>query len=398
MIDPDSRRVPEGGPQGLYERLIPGRAQAPGIEGRHAPVLAGGVEGVGRRPHRHPLGELVLPGPGVGPVGVDAHRQVVDQPCAAARRRHLNVELELQPLVEADAVGVGSDEARHRRRPRISVRLRPVAPGPAMHLRQRAEDRVVVEPGPLLAEAPQLSPGPPPHPLPGCLQGRHLELVDLVAVDERGPVQALARSVVDGFDARHLLQPQVERVQEAPARGVVGARLLGQSRQRRVEGVEEQEGRAQVVPGPTPEGAQVGEVPDPGAARREQRVELHREAEAPEVGRQVGDPRAHDQPPLAVLADQGVVAGWQVAGQPAPQPYQRAVLGDQAGLMDGVAGALAHDQCRAIGRGRLAACPHRPQQRRPGLRRRLPPLPRDVVVAGRDAPRLRIRQRHRLVG
>src|SRR5437762_3261371 len=72
---------------------------------------------------------------------------------------------------------------------------------------------------------------------PGRLQGAHLPPVDAVAVDQRRPVELRADALGEWLHAGHLLQAQVERVQEPAAGRVVRARLLGQPGQRRVEGV-----------------------------------------------------------------------------------------------------------------------------------------------------------------
>ena len=101
-------------PEQLGERLVAGRPQPPRDERWEAPVLAVGVELVGRRADPHAGGEQVLPQPGVGAVGSGADGEVVDEPDAGRGGRRggvLAVAQPLQPGVEGDDVGVLGGEA-----------------------------------------------------------------------------------------------------------------------------------------------------------------------------------------------------------------------------------------------------------------------------------------------
>ena len=50
VIDPQTAGMPQHGPDRLDERLVGGRAELGGGKGRQLPVLAVGIEGVGRAP------------------------------------------------------------------------------------------------------------------------------------------------------------------------------------------------------------------------------------------------------------------------------------------------------------------------------------------------------------
>ena len=102
--------VARRGPDRLDERLVAGRAQLPRDERRQAPVLAGGVELVGRRADaaaRAPAGPA---SPGVGAVGVEADGEVgrPADAAAAGRGRAARSSCHWQPGVEADATALGS--------------------------------------------------------------------------------------------------------------------------------------------------------------------------------------------------------------------------------------------------------------------------------------------------
>ena len=89
VIDPQSAGVPQRGPDRLDERLVGGRAEPGGGKRRQLPVLAVGIEGVGRGADDHLLGQQVLPLPGVRAAGIHADRQVLQRWGSPARPRSI---------------------------------------------------------------------------------------------------------------------------------------------------------------------------------------------------------------------------------------------------------------------------------------------------------------------
>jgi hypothetical protein len=164
-----------------------------------------------------------------------------------------------------------------------------------------------------------------------------------------------------------------------------------------VQRVDQQEGGPQLVPGPAAERAQVGEVADAGAGGGEQRVELDHEAEAAQVIGQAALAGADHQPALPALTAQEVVPERQLGRQASRQAQQRAVLGQQLGL--GHLALVSGSDHQGTGQcvGLLLRGAHGRQQGLLGAGRGPAPLTGDVVVAGRDAPRLRLGAAHPLV-
>ena len=218
VVDPQPAGVAERGPDGLHERLVAGGPQPPGVERRQAPVLAPGVELVGRGADGHVEGEHVLPQPGVGAAGVDAHRQVVHDRHAGRRRRlQLEVDQPLQPLVEADPVG----GARARRPPPRAGRGGGSSSGhacqsPAVLLDQGAEGGVGVERR-ALRRPPPVERRIAGEGVPHLLEGVELEPPHRVPVDEalavEGPAGAgqLVEAAAEGGRARRARPPPAGR-------------------------------------------------------------------------------------------------------------------------------------------------------------------------------------------
>src|SRR5437763_9817313 len=203
----------------------------------------------------------------------------------------------------------------------------------------------------------------------GAAQGRQpLEL----ATERRGP--------------RHVLDPEIEWVHEAAARGVIGARLLRAKRQRRGERIYQYRARAQAG-GPAAERSQVGEVADAPGVRRARRIELRRPAPAA-TRRNRTAARAHDQPDRrAVVAGAKLgIARRDVDRKRAVEVERGAVLQHESrarGYLDSLAGAPHADRRRPR---RLTLGAHRTQERLTRGGRRLTPFPEGVVIAVRDAP------------
>ena len=116
VVDAQPTRVAEPGADGLDERLVAGGAQSPRVEREQSPVLAAGVELVGRGPDRDAVGVGTAVDPSVGSVGVDADGEVVHEAELARRELELAVERPLHPHVEAHAIGIERARARAARR------------------------------------------------------------------------------------------------------------------------------------------------------------------------------------------------------------------------------------------------------------------------------------------
>ena len=103
MIDTVSVEEIRAAPRALVQPAkMLGGDDVPPVE-RHAPVLARGAEGVGRRANRRVEAELVLPRPDVGAVAVDHEGQIAEERDAVrltARRVPLCGRLPLQVLIE----------------------------------------------------------------------------------------------------------------------------------------------------------------------------------------------------------------------------------------------------------------------------------------------------------
>ena len=220
----------------LDERLVAGGAQPVRDERRQAPVLAGGVELVGRRADRDVARQQVLPAPGVGARDVEADRQVVDDGDLLGGARELGVEQPLQPGVEARRA-----RALASRKAAIAVAVGAAAAAPATAASPcraarpaRSRSRSRSAPGP----------APPAEPVEAVLaveagedrlQRLHLQLEDRVAVDLRARVErapgVAQRARACRRPARsqpgHLLDAQEERV--ARSGGSTGSRATARS-------------------------------------------------------------------------------------------------------------------------------------------------------------------------
>ena len=102
VVDPQPAGVPQGGTDSLDERSIGGRAELRRGKRRQLPVLAVGIEGVGRGPDDHPVGQQVLPLPGVGSAGIHADGQVLQNGDFPRGLGQLPVQQPLQPGMVAD--------------------------------------------------------------------------------------------------------------------------------------------------------------------------------------------------------------------------------------------------------------------------------------------------------
>ena len=277
VVDAQGPGVAHARAHRLHEGLVADGPELPRVEGGQPPHLALRVERVGRRADGHARGEQVLPQPGVGAPRVEAHRQVVHERQMGRRRRQLLVEEPLEPLVVAHAVLVHGAEVGRLGAVGAPVGGRPPPPVGTVALGEGAVRGPVDEPLALVA-APLFEAGRSTGALPAALEGGSLEAKDGVAVDQAvlvaGPAGGGGGLEVGG-PARHVLHAQVEGVAEAAAAREVGARLLGNGRCRRVQGVHEHEPGPELRR-PTAQVRQVAEVADAPAACRARTVELCR--------------------------------------------------------------------------------------------------------------------------
>ena len=205
--------------------------------------------------------------------------------------------------------------------------------------------------------------------------------------------RSMTRSLFSAAAVRRLrpVDPQIDRVAEAPAAREVGAgRLHGG--QRRVQGVEQQHPRVVLLRRPAGQPAEVGQVADPPALARSDRIELGGPPPCPEPFGQVAAAGADDEEDLGVIPAEPVIADGQVLGQRAviEQRDVGAVLGVQlpASALDAVAGP-GEPQGRDIGRALLVAGAHGLEHGVDRGPRGLDPRALVVVVPGIHPPRRR---------
>ena len=94
VVDPDAAGVAQDGPHHVAERCVPQRGEPVRAPRWLAPVLAELVELVRRRSDGHTRGERVAQPPGVGALGMDADRKVVDDP---DRHAHIRADRRTSP-------------------------------------------------------------------------------------------------------------------------------------------------------------------------------------------------------------------------------------------------------------------------------------------------------------
>ena len=248
-----STRIPPGvaepGPHRLDERPVPGGAEPVRHERREPPVLPLEREVVGRRPHRDTLGQHVLPCPGVGALAVEADGEVGHQAKGPPGASQLLVEQPLEPGVKRDPLPLLGGEARDRGRRGMPVLGRPAPPPRPVTLGERAEDRELLEASALPGAVARERGAPAAPSRPELVEGRHLQPEHGVPIDpalgvEGTPLGGQPLHVEPGLRrAGHLLDPEVERIPVAAARGEIRARLLRHERERRVERVQDDRAR-----------------------------------------------------------------------------------------------------------------------------------------------------------
>ncbi len=400
VVEPQPARVAEGGPDGLHERPVAGRLQPPGVERRQPPVLAPGVELVGRGADGHVEGEDVLPQPGVGAAWVDPHGQVVhDVDAGGRRRRQLEVEQPLQPLVEPHPVLVLPPVGRHLGRIGVTEAIGPPSPVLAVLLDQGAEGGVGLQ-RVGLPLPPPVEGGVAGEHGPQLLEGLELEMPHRVPVDAPLPVEGLAgRGELLEAPARqirrprHVLHPQVERVAEPPAAREVGAGRLREAGQGRVQGVDQDEAGTQRVRRPSRQTAEVAEVAHAPTHRRSGGVELHRPAPHGGAARGRAAAGADDdrRPRPVVEGGEGVIAEGQVGGQGAVDPDLASILGVKEGRAPDrhlLAGVGEEHRAPAVGTGPVGRCAHGAQDGVDRLPGAALPLAARVLVTLLNAPGL----------
>ena len=225
------------------------------IERRDSPILPGGVEVIGRCPDPGGRCDDVLPEPGVGAVGGEADRKVVDHRDLTPRPVELGVETPLQPPVEVDPLPRPGHERFHGRAVGSPVLLRPRGPRTRVPLGDHAEAGVTLEQLALAGDE-GVEARIAAEPGPEGFERPHLQGQDQVAVDEGrfaerlGRASSLLHELISPGPG-DILDAQVERVAEEPARWEVRARFLGQPGMHRMQRVD-QEHRCAVLPSTMP--------------------------------------------------------------------------------------------------------------------------------------------------
>jgi hypothetical protein len=296
VVDPDRARVPQHGAQQVAVRGIARPGESLRVPRRLRPVLTLLVVHVRWRPDGHAAGEHVAVRPRVRAVRVHAHREVVHDAdrhpglaCRALRDLELLVRHPLEPAVEVDLVVELLTQRRDPGRGRVERVRRPVLV--AEVVRERAPGREVLEPLALLAAErveSRLARG-------RARRGEHdlerglLGLPRDVAVDRPGIRAEVTDGVERPLDERpvgrrevpglpHVLDADVQRVDEAPARGQVGRGRHGGPWLGRGQRVHEHEVRTGPVRAEPGEVCEVRQVPDPPRGARAHRVELRHES------------------------------------------------------------------------------------------------------------------------
>ena len=262
---------------------------------REAPVLAGRAEGVGRDAHPRVEAEVAAPGPHVGGVRRHHEREVAPELDAERARggagaAPLLLGLPLEPGEEQDLAREPSARVGERVRIAVAQRLRPVRPGAPTQLAvvQRHEERVVVEPGPLLLDEGHEGAGPLGLPLHSSRRKRSKPSWKARRLSA-GPRPSGRRSTADRGQAVALLggeRVDAARLLEVGHRlGGDVHRVDGEGRQGEVRAVlaarglvdrEEQDRGQPGVPGPARERDQVRDLAHPpvgGGAEGEERDE-----------------------------------------------------------------------------------------------------------------------------
>ncbi len=215
------------------------------------------------------------------------------------RTGQLVVQLPLQPAVKVDVVRVFDRELRHRRATRVAEFARPLVPVVAVVLGQRTPRREVVEaaafsrPEGLVRQRAAGRQLDPVH----ALQRGALDLPRRVAIDEcgRGRVSlagatrlAQPATVLDVGELGDRLDPQVERVDEAPGRRQVRRRFHRRDGGRGVQRVHQDESGAMARRRPHRQVGEVGQIADAPRSFGSDAVELGGQPPGPRAAERGG--------------------------------------------------------------------------------------------------------------
>ena len=231
VIDPERTAMVERGAHGLHERLVSNRAQLPRDERRESPILAFSVERVRGRADTYTLRDRVLPHPGVRAARIEADGQVAEQCDLCTGRGELVVEQPLDPGVKAKPVVLRRGETRDARTVGPSVLGGPRGPATAVALGQRAIQCELTQRTPAARDV-GAELGIVAKCRPEKLEGRQLERIDLIAVDDSLVVEGSTgfgrerERLVAGREAWNVLDTDVQRVAEPTAARKVRARIL----------------------------------------------------------------------------------------------------------------------------------------------------------------------------
>ena len=271
--------------------------------------------------------------------------------------------------------------------------LRPRLPSATVVLLERAEDRELAEARagrPEVIELGRAAEAPPER-----VQRRHLQREDTIAIDVTLAVQRAPRLRERGEvgaalgGAGHVVDPEIERIAEAPAARRVRARLLRHGGRDGWERIEQDQARAKGTR-PARETAEVSEIADAPALARACRVELRGPSPDPKAIRQMTARRDHDDARRPAVVPKIVIAEREIRGKRPVDVEDSAVLERQRAARHGRTGFAgtqhAHGRRRRRRRVRLGA--HRGDDRTACVRRGVAPDSEGVVVAVVDRPRV----------
>ena len=296
MVEPDRAGMAHRGLQHLAERFEGSHLKARGIEARKPPVLARGVERIGRRADAEMARDRFLLVPGIKAVGLHADRDVEIEPdlhTEPVGERTAGSQLPVGiPLREFDEFDLGRIRARAQPRAFGIIRLppffRPFPPRRVefvpQHLKTgKARQQLAA----LGAKTCKIL-----FPL-----GARLGLEGGKCRPQRAPFQSGDRDIIDGLA---LPQPRrglcavgkctlrklgkffdvdIERVEEQPAVRRIRAAIAGLVVKQRMQRIEADTLGAQII-GELDQVFQIGEITHAPVANRADAIELNREQPA----------------------------------------------------------------------------------------------------------------------
>src|SRR5664280_1756152 len=302
MVDPDAASMAQDSAQHVSIRGVAELLQPVWPPRWLAPVLAKLVVLVWRGTNRDLTREGISKPPGISAFRMDTDREVMDDPDRhpgflglPLHRTELLINDPLQPAIELHLVADLITDCLHGRAAWVLQVRGPVTPRQPFLLGQRTP-RSEVEQTLAFAVA-ESGEGPLPTRRPRLVengaQGRRLGRPDRVTVDRVRrvqrpriicvPLQQLPLCRGHVAHLRDVLDPDVDRVEEAPRRGQIGRGLDRGYRLARMQRVHQDEVRAQVGRGPSHHVAEISEVPQTPGLTGPYRVQLAQQAPRPSL-------------------------------------------------------------------------------------------------------------------